>query len=122
MSLDDSESKSLTIVLSGTPYGSDRASVAMGIAEAALDAGHAVNLFASADGTYSVLSGQSVAGLVDIESKLTSLIDKGLHVELCGSCLRFRGISKDRLLASTDPSTLSGLGDLVQSADVVLSL
>lgn len=114
--------KTLTIVLSGTPYGSDRAAAALGIAEAALDVGHTVNLFASSDGTYSALSGQSAAGLADIEDRLGSLIDRGLNVELCGSCLHFRGISKDRIVEGASPSTLRGLGNLVRDANVVLSL
>lgn len=108
--------------MSGTPYGGDRASTALGLAEAALEAGQLVNLFASADGTYLALSGQSVTGLVDIEDKLSSLIKRGLYVGLCGSCLRFRGISKERLIEGTNPSTLRGLGNLVQDADVVLNL
>ncbi len=114
--------KTLTIVLAGSPYGGERAVQALRLAAAALDRGHDVNLFASADGTYAAVSGQAAKGLPNIGKELNELIARGLRVELCGSCLRFRGLSADRLMEGTQPSTLKGLGAMLREADVVLSL
>ncbi len=55
--------KTLTIFLTGTPFGSQAAHTALNLAEAALEKGFRVNLFASADGVYSVMSKQKAAGL-----------------------------------------------------------
>jgi tRNA 2-thiouridine synthesizing protein D len=114
--------KTLTIVLAGSPYGGERAAQALRLAAAALDRGHAVNLFASADGTYAAVSDQAAKGLPNIGKELEELVARGLRVELCGSCLRFRGLSADRLVAGTQPSTLKGLGAMLREADAVLNL
>lgn len=115
------EKRTLTIVLAGTPYGSERAAQALRLAGAALDAGHRVNLFASADGTYAALSGQVAKGLPDIGAELEELIGRGLRVELCGSCLRYRGLAAERLLEGARPSTLKGMGAMLREADAVLT-
>lgn len=114
--------KALTIVLTGTPYGNERAAIAIELAEAALDKGHNVNLFAAADGTYATLSGQAGSGIPNIGERLERLIEGGMRAELCGSCLRFRGLTPDRLIDGAEPSTLRGMGKLVREADVVLNL
>jgi sulfur relay (sulfurtransferase) complex TusBCD TusD component (DsrE family) len=44
--------KTLTIFLAAAPYSGQSASTAVRLARAALDAGHRVNIFASADGVY----------------------------------------------------------------------
>lgn len=114
--------KTLTIALTGSPYGSERAAQALRLAAAALDRGHNVNLFPSADGTYAAVSGQAAKGLPNIGKELEELIARGLRVELCGSCLRFRGLSADRLIEGARPSSLNSLGVMLSEADVVLSL
>jgi tRNA 2-thiouridine synthesizing protein D len=114
--------RTLTIVLAGTPYGSERAVQALRLARAALEKGHRVNLFATADGTYVALSGQAAKGLPNAGQELERLIERGLHVELCGSCVRFRGLSAERLVAGAPPSSLKGLGAMLREADVVVSL
>jgi len=114
--------KTLTIVLAGSPYGGERAAQALRLAAAALDRGHEVNLFASADGTYAAVSGQAAKGLPNIGRELEELVGRGLRVELCGSCIRFRGLSADRLVEGTQPSTLKGLGAMLREADAVLNL
>lgn len=108
--------------MSGTPYGTDRAEKALRLAEAAINRGHKVGLFLSADGTYAALSGQGGSGLPQIGEILTGLIAKSVKVELCGGCLRFRGLSADKLVAGTKPSTLRGLGRMVCQSDVVVNL
>jgi tRNA 2-thiouridine synthesizing protein D len=114
--------RTLTIVLAGTPYGGQRAVHALNLATAALERGDRVNLFASADGTYVALTGQAARGLPDVGVELERLIERGLHVELCGSCVRFRGLSSERLVAGARPSSLKGLGAMLREADAVVSL
>lgn len=113
--------RALTIVLAGAPYGTERAFQALRLAEAALERGHRVNLFATGDGTYAALSGQSPAGLPNIGEQLRALIERGLRVELCGSCLRFRGLAADRLVPGARPGSLKRLGGMLQEAGIVVS-
>jgi tRNA 2-thiouridine synthesizing protein D len=114
--------RTLTVVLAGTPYGGERGAHALRLAAAALERGHRVNLFATADGTYLALSGQAARGLPNAGGELERLIARGARVELCGSCLRFRGLGSERLLAGARPSSLKGLGAMLREADAVVSL
>jgi tRNA 2-thiouridine synthesizing protein D len=114
--------RTLTILLAGAPYGGERAAHALGFAAAALTKGDQVNLFATSDGTYLAVSGQAARGLPDLGGELDDLIERGLRVELCGSCLRFRGLGPERLATGTQPSSLRVLGELLRESDAVVSL
>ncbi len=114
--------KTLTIFLTAAPYSGQAASTAMRLARAALDAGHHVNLFASADGVYGFTVGQRAKGIPDAEAGFRLLIERGQHVELCGSCLTIRGLRREHLLAGAEPSSMSSLFRLIRESDVVLTL
>lgn len=115
-------SKVLTLFLASTPYSGQNADTALRLAEAALARGHAVHLFASADGVHLAQTGQRPAGVPDLPTALAALIERGLRVELCGSCLRFRGLTRDLLVAGAAPSSLKSLFGAIDASDAVLSL
>lgn len=114
--------KTLTIFLTAAPYSGQSASTAMRLARAAHDAGHHVNLFASADGVYGFTIGHRVKGIPDAEIGFRLLIGRGQRVELCGSCLTIRGLRREHLLVGAEPSSMPGLFRLVRESDVVLTL
>ncbi len=74
--------KTMTLLLSTSPYSYENTSTAAKIAEAALAKGHTVNLIASADGVYCFLKGQKARGILNAEEKFSELIAKGLKVYL----------------------------------------
>lgn len=113
--------RTLTIFLAATPYGGQDAHTALRLAEAALAKGHAVHLFASADAVHLAQAGQRPVGTPDLPRLLDTLIGNGLIVELCGSCVRLRGIGAN-LLHGTTPSSLKGLYSAISASDAVLSL
>ncbi len=114
--------KTVTIFLTAAPYSGESASTAMRLAKAAYDAGHHVNLFASADGVYGFTVGHRVKGIPDAEAGFRLLIERGQRVELCGSCLTIRGLGREHLLAGAEPSSMSSLFRLIRESDVVLTL
>ncbi len=114
--------KTVTIFLTAAPYSGESASTAMRLAKAAYDAGHHVNLFASADGVYGFTVGHRVKGIPDAEAGFRLLIEWGQRVELCGSCLTIRGLGREHLLAGAEPSSMSSLFRLIRESDVVLTL
>lgn len=114
--------KTLTLFLATTPYGYQNTQTAISLAEAALDRGHRVILFASADGVYNFTAGHKPKGVPDAEQGFSRLIAKGLVVELCGSCLSLRGIGKDDVIPGARPSSLRTLFSLLGESDAVLSL
>lgn len=114
--------RTLTIFLAAPPYAGQDADTALRLAGAALAKGHTVHLFASADGVYIAQAGQHPAGVPDIPAMLASLIEQGLKVELCGSCLRLRGLGSEQLVTGTAPSSLKGLFSAFAASDAALSL
>lgn len=114
--------KKLTISLFTTPYVFENTYTAMKIAEAALTKGYRVSLFASADGVHNFTLDQKARGIPNAQEGFESLIEKGLHVELCGTCLHFRGIKKDDLLESASPSSMNKLCERIKNSDVFLTL
>jgi tRNA 2-thiouridine synthesizing protein D len=113
--------KTLVIFLAAAPYAGESVDTALRLAEAALDKGHHVRLFASGDGVHVAQAGQRAAGVPDALGGLRDLIPRGLKVELCGSCLHIRGLTRDLLVEGAEPSSLQGLFAAVQEADVLVS-
>ncbi|MBI2304843.1 MAG: DsrE family protein [Chloroflexi bacterium] len=111
----------LTLFLSTSPYSSENSSTVLRLAEAALSRGHQVNLFASGDGVHNFVSGQHPSGLPNAPEGFERLISKGLRVELCGTCLRFRGIKKEDTIPGSEPSSLAGLMALIKESDHFLT-
>lgn len=114
--------KTLTIFLASPPYSGQDTDTALRLAEAALARGHAVHLFASADGVHLAQVGQRPAGVPDVPAALARVLAQGLQVELCGSCLRYRGLGRDLLVEGTAPGSLKGLFGAIAASDAVLSL
>lgn len=74
--------KKITLFLSTSPYSYQNTLTTMRIADSALDKGHTVQLIASADGVYCFLNKQKAKGIPNAEEGFSSLIQKGLKVDL----------------------------------------
>ncbi len=114
--------KVITILLSTTPYSFENTHTAAKIAEAALAKGHEVTIFASGDGVHNFTTGQKAKGITNASDVFSKLIEKGLSVELCGTCLVFRGIKEDIQLEGANPSTLKKLFEITRKSDVFINL
>jgi tRNA 2-thiouridine synthesizing protein D len=114
--------KTLTLFLTTPPFGFENTLTVLRLAEAALAKGYCVNLFASADAVYAFERDQKAIGLPDPVRGFSDLIVRGLHVELCGSCLTLRGISRDAVLEGSDPSSMKRLFGLMRASDVFITL
>ena len=75
-------SKTITLLLSTSPYSYENTLTAVRIAESALNKGNTVNLIASADGAYCFLKKQKAKGITNAEEEFSRLIQKGLKVSL----------------------------------------
>jgi tRNA 2-thiouridine synthesizing protein D len=113
--------KSLSIFLGTPPYGYENTDTVLRLADAALAKGHRVRIFASADSVHIAELDQHPSGLPDALAGLTGLVQRGAQVELCGSCRRMRGLSREHLVEGARPSSLKGLFSAVDEADAFLS-
>jgi tRNA 2-thiouridine synthesizing protein D len=114
--------KTLTLFLATPPYSHENTHTAIRLARAALDKGWAVNLFASADGVYNFTRNHQPKGIPHAEKEFADLIARGLHVELCGTCLNFRGIGAEQLAPGATPSSMKRLFGLMKKSDVFVTL
>lgn len=114
--------KTLTIFLTTTPYAFENTHTVLQLARAALDKGYTVNLFASADGVYNFTKDHQAKGIPNAAQEFAALIERGLHVELCGTCLTFRGIGVVDNLPGADPSSMKRLFGLVKASNVFVTL
>jgi len=114
--------KALTVFLTTPPFAHENSYTVLRLIEAALEKGYPVNLFASADGVHNFTTGQRASGLPEIGSAFEQLIQKGLHVELCGSCLGLRGIGREDVLPGSNLSSMKRLFGLIKNSDVFITL
>lgn len=119
---DELKSKSLTLFLTATPFGSQSAATTLNLAEAALEKGYQVNLFLSADAVHNAGAGQKAAGLPQVGERLPGLIEKGLRVDLCGSCLQLRGLRGETRIEGPKPSSLKNLFAMIADSKAFVAL
>ncbi|MHB1652571.1 MAG: DsrE family protein [Desulfitobacteriaceae bacterium] len=115
-------SRHLMILLSTTPYSFENTYTAFKLAEAALDQEHRVTLFASGDGIHNFTVNQNPKGILNPEEKFGQLIERGMRVDLCGTCLQFRGIKTEHRVEGAEPSSLKNLFALMDKSDVFINL
>jgi len=114
--------KTLTLLLATPPYSHENTHTVIRLAHTALDKGWEVNLFASADGVYNFTRNHKAQGLPQAEKEFAGLVTRGLHVELCGTCLHFRGISAEQIAPGATPSSMKRLFGLMKNSDVFVTL
>lgn len=115
-------SKTLSMILWTTPYIFQNTSTAIKPARATLKKGYKANLFASGDGVHNFTRDQKASGIPNAEKEFGDLIKDGLNVELCGTCLNFRGIKHGDIIEGAERSSMKNLFELIQRSDVLLTL
>ena len=74
--------KRLTVILKASPYSGQTAATVLKLATAALDAGLASTIFATADGAYGFVKGQKATGVFHVGSAAEAYLARGGMVEL----------------------------------------
>ena len=114
--------KTLSMILWTAPYGCQNTSTALRLAKAATQKGYSVRLFASGDGVHNFTKDQKASGIPNAEKEFTELMQAGLKVELCGTCLNFRGIKNEDISDGAERSTMKNLFTMVKESDVCITL
>lgn len=103
-------------------YAFENTHTAIQLARAALDKGYAVNLFAPVDGVHNFSRDQNPKGLPNAGKEFAELIERDLHVELCGMCLNFRGIGTNDFMPGAEPSTMKWLFGMMKPSDAFITI
>ena len=118
----EKKKRHLGLLLFTTPYSSENTDTAIKIARSALNQGHNVTIFAYGDSVHSFTKGQKAIGITNAEKEFQSLLDRGLKVELCGTCLNFRGIGNELIIKGAEPSSMRNLCKMIDDCDKFVSL
>ena len=114
--------KTLSMILWTAPYGCQNTSTALKLARAATKKGYSVRLFASGDGVHNFTKDQKASGIPHAEREFSEALQTGLKVELCGTCLNFRGIKAEDIVSGAERSTMKNLFSMVKESDVCITL
>lgn len=81
-----------------------------------------INLFLLGDAVSLAKKGQNPpGGFYNLEKMLRDLIEMGIRVRACGTCLRARGLSKEDLVEGVDIGAMVGLAQWIKESRAVLS-
>ncbi len=117
-----SQGKHMCIIVQTGPYLSENFDTAYALAMAARSAGHEASLFFYVDGVGNLNQKISSPGERNIAHMVEKLIEAGVRVAGCGACARFRGITKDMMVAGAHLGSLVDLAEMLGEADAVVSL
>ena len=120
----------LGIVLTGAPFDSERWKTAYEMAQAALDTGHEVSIFAYLDGAYVPMVDQHFEEATDTglyqrmpTDRYQELVADGAELFVCGLCADARSIDPAAdFPEAVTVGLLPDLADVIGEADRVVSL
>jgi uncharacterized protein involved in oxidation of intracellular sulfur len=116
--------QTVTIVINTAPYGTEGPYNALRLA-AFLMAGKGkanVRIFMVGDGVFSAKRGQNPPeGFYNIEKMLTGIVDKGAHLEMCGTCCQSRGIAQEDVIDGATVSSIRVLATWIVESDKVIN-
>ncbi len=114
----------LTIIVNDAPYGLERAWNALRLASATASGAveSEVNVFLLGDAVSIAKRGQRPpSGYYNLESMLADLIEKGVTVKACGSCLSARGLDIKDLVEGVEKGSMMGLSEWIRESRNVIS-
>jgi uncharacterized protein involved in oxidation of intracellular sulfur len=114
----------LTIIVNDAPYGIEKPWNALRLAStsATEEIGMKVRLFLMGDSVASAKKGQKTPdGYYNMEKMLKVLVNKGVEIKTCGSCIDARGLKEEDLVDGVERGTMKILATWVKESDKVVS-
>ena len=114
----------ILLICKESPYQKEKTSTLINIAFAAQQEGHKVIIFMYMDGVYSPFREQHIEKGKTISQLLSELIQNGAEINLCGECVKTRGLRAegDFIEGIKIGGLLEGLAFPLESADRVINL
>lgn len=112
----------ITIIINDVPYGTEKSWNALRYIQALLPLQSEINIFLLAD---AVLCAKKVqitpSGYYNLESMLGELIDKGVKVKACGTCMKARGLKVEELLEGVEIGKMLDLANWTKESQKVIA-
>jgi len=117
--------ETITMILNGASYGDEKVWNALRLARALISAAikMKVNIFLLGDAVTTAKRGQKPPeGFYNLERMLKELIDRGVEVVACSTCVHARGLTQEELVEGVRVgSTVKDLAHWVKESQKVLS-
>jgi len=114
--------ETITLIINEAAYGKERAWNAFRLAQAMKARDMKINIFLLEDGVTVAKKGQRPpVGYYNLEKMLTELIQSGVKVLACGTCLQARGLSQNDLATGVEVGKILDLADWIRESKSVLS-
>lgn len=118
------EKETLTVIMTGAPYGDENVwnglRLALTLSSSSVGAG--VNIFLLGDSVGAAKKGQKTPeGYYNLGKMLQELVDRGVDILACGSCLKSRGLTKDDLVDGVKIGSMMLLSRWIMGSDKVLN-
>ncbi|TFH18964.1 hypothetical protein E4H04_01675 [Candidatus Bathyarchaeota archaeon] len=114
----------LTIIVNDAPYGIEKPWNAFRLASTSIseEIGMTVRLFLMGDSVSAAKKGQKTPeGYYNMEKMLMSLVNRGVEVKTCGTCIDSRGIKEEDLVDGVQRGSMKILATWIKESDRVLS-
>ncbi len=112
----------LTIIVNDSPYGIEKPWNALRLASTAASDGVEVRLFLMGDSVASAKKGQKTPdGYYNMEMMLRALVNNGVTIKACGTCLNARGLDVSEIVDGVERGSMKILSEWVQVSDKVIS-
>ena len=113
----------LTIIVNDAPYGIEKPWNAFRLASTSSieEIGMKVRLFLMGDSVAAAKKGQKTPdGYYNMEKMLKVLVNKGVEIKTCGSCIDARGLKTEDLVEGIERGTMKILATWIKEADKVV--
>jgi uncharacterized protein involved in oxidation of intracellular sulfur len=111
-----------TIIVNDPPYGNEKPWNAFRLASTANSEGIDVRLFLMGDSVASAKTGQKTPeGFYNMEKMLTAMLNKGVEVKTCGTCINARGLDIPDLVEGVERGSMKILVDWIRDSEKVIS-
>ncbi|GBE55717.1 MAG TPA: hypothetical protein ENH28_02030 [Euryarchaeota archaeon] len=111
----------ITIGILTRPYGSRNIAFVLKLSKAAVEKGHSVKLWLSADSTTVLKKNQhKYKKTFHFEDDIKELLEKGVEIVACESCVEMRGVTKEDLIEGVPMKTMTWFMEAALTADASL--
>ncbi len=111
----------ITLLLNDAGYGDERPYNALRYAKALVEEDGNVNVFLMADSVTCALEGQDTPeGYYNLGRMFKYLVNKGMDIHACGSCMDTRGITEEDFVDGVKRSTMDKLAEWTLRSDDVI--
>lgn len=114
----------LTIIVNDPPYGSEKPWNALRLASTAAseEPAASVKVFLMGDAVAAAKRGQRTPeGFYNMEKMLQALVQRGVEVKVCGTCINARGLDPSELVEGVEKGSMKILSEWIRDSDRVVS-